>query len=206
VPSQALACEHADAQPGATSADVLRDATLCLLNEQRARHNLPALRLQAALTKASTAHAQDMVAGGYFAHESPTGGTLVDRLKAAAWLPRGGGWMAGENIAWGSGALATPQAIADSWMQSPGHRDNILRATVTQIGIGIVGGAPAHTEMSSLTYVADFGSRSGDESTLLSDYVSGWPRCGSCHRPPSRTRPRPSPRPRPSAVAAALGS
>ena len=68
-----------------------------------------------------------------------------------------GNWTIGENIAWGSGALATPRAIVNGWMHSPGHRANILRASFRDIGIGIRLGAPGPGLSGGATYVTDFG-------------------------------------------------
>ena len=67
----------------------------------------------------------------YFDHNSPTYGSPFDMLTAFGVNYR----AAGENIAMGYG---TPQAVVDGWMNSPGHRANILNANFTQIGVGYV--------------------------------------------------------------------
>src|SRR6201999_3073349 len=110
------------------------DATLCLLNQERASRGLTALSEASTLQKAADRYASDMVARRFFDHVSPGGGTFMDRIKAEGWLPAGS-WTAGENIAWGSGELGTPASIVDGWMHSPGHRANILNGAFTQIGI-----------------------------------------------------------------------
>jgi hypothetical protein len=106
-----------------------------------------------------------MVAESFFAHESPDGGTLMERLHAAGWEPDGA-WTAGENIAWGSGDRATPRAIVAAWMNSKGHRENILRAAFAQIGLGIAAGAPQANVPEAATYVTDFGSATDDAPAL----------------------------------------
>jgi uncharacterized protein YkwD len=77
--------------------------------------------------------------------------------------PRRGGtrsWSLGENIAWGSGELASPAAIVRSWMHSSGHRRNILDGGFRNIGIGVASGAPADVQgQPAATYTTDFGSR-----------------------------------------------
>jgi hypothetical protein len=69
-----------------------------------------------------------------------------------------GSWTAGENIAWGTGDLATPASIVDGWMHSAGHRANILDPDFGQVGIGIAAGAPQGRYDDAGTYVNDFAS------------------------------------------------
>jgi uncharacterized protein YkwD len=164
LPATALAgCPRAGAAP--TSPRAL-STTLCLLNAQRAAHGLAPLAADARLQKAAGAYARDMVARRFFDHTSPDGGTLLQRLHAAGWRPAGD-WTAGENIAWGSGDLATPAKIVNAWMHSPGHRANILSAAFTQIGLGIAAGAPmVGVPGTAGTYVTDFGA--GDAAVPVS--------------------------------------
>lgn len=152
APSALAACSNADVAPGDPAA---MNATLCLLNQERSDRGLSALSATSSLAKAADKHAADMVARRFFDHVSPGGGTFMDRIKAAGWLPSGS-WTAGENIAWGSGDLATPASIVDGWMHSPGHRANILNGAFTQIGIGIADGAPQAGVDDAGTYVTDF--------------------------------------------------
>ena len=74
---------------------------------------------------------------------------------------RARGWSLGENIAWGTGRLATAAQIHRSWMNSPGHRANILQRSFREIGIGIETGVPVRLSaaQSGATYTADFGVR-----------------------------------------------
>jgi uncharacterized protein YkwD len=139
-------------------------ATLCLLNEQRADHGLKAFNASTTLDRAADDYAADMVKRRFFDHISPGGGTMMDRIKAAGWVPAGS-WSAGENIAWGSGSLATPASIVDGWMHSAGHRANILNAGFTQLGIGIAPGAPQAGVRGGGTYVTDFTSGAASASS-----------------------------------------
>lgn len=77
------------------------------------------------------AKSADMASNNYFSHTSPTYGSPFDRIKAAGINYR----AAGENIAQGQ---RTPQQVVQAWMQSPGHRQNILNANYTHIGVGFV--------------------------------------------------------------------
>ncbi len=152
APSALAACASTDVAPGDPAA---ADATLCLLNKERTSRGLGVLSESAVLDRAAGKFAQDMVDRGFFDHVSPGGGTFMDRIKAAGWAPSGS-WTAGENIAWGSGSLATPASIVDGWMHSAGHRANILNGAFTQIGIGIADGAPQDGVRGGGTYVTDF--------------------------------------------------
>lgn len=102
-----------------------------LVNEQRAANGLQPLTLSAALSNAARTKSQDMHDNHYFAHESPTYGSPFEMLKSFGISYR----TAGENIAMG---YATPEAVMNAWMNSSGHRANILNASYTQIGIGYV--------------------------------------------------------------------
>jgi uncharacterized protein YkwD len=157
LPAPALAaCAGGDAVPGDAAAIA---ATLCLVNEQRAAQHLPALVRSAPLDAAADGYAREMVRRRFFDHVSPDGTTLLQRIKASGWLAASGSWTVGENIAWGSGGLGTPASIVDSWMQSAGHRDNILNGAFAEIGIGIAPGAPmTGVRGAAGTYVTDFGS------------------------------------------------
>jgi uncharacterized protein YkwD len=157
APSALAACANDDAGPGDAGAVA---ATLCLLNEQRTTHGLSAFSESTVLGQAADDFAQDMVRRRFFDHVSPGGGTFMDRIKAAGWVASGS-WSAGENIAWGSGSLATPASIVNGWMHSPGHRANILNGSFTRIGIGIEDGAPQSGVRDAGTYVTDFTSGGG---------------------------------------------
>jgi uncharacterized protein YkwD len=162
----ALPCAGAAAKtcPGATTVPTkanlatVRGATLCLLNAERTKRGLTALRLEADLTTASSAYSRQMVAQHFFAHVSPGGSSLSSRVEKTGYLTGATGWSLGENIAWGGGALSTPAHIVGSWMGSPPHRHNILDAGFTAIGIGIAAGTPQRGQRRGATYTTDFGS------------------------------------------------
>jgi uncharacterized protein YkwD len=156
LPAPAMACDGADAQ-GASPA--LEATTVCLLNVERAQQGLGPLTARDDLASAARAHAQDMVARGYFAHDAPDGTTLLDRLRTAGWLPASGYWTAGEDIAWGSGRLGSPREIVTAWMNSAGHRANILGRDFDEVGVSVAAGAPGTGADGASTFVADFGAR-----------------------------------------------
>ena len=100
-----------------------------LVNQERTSRGLNALRVDSTLTDLARAHSLDMIQRRYFSHYTPEGGSVADRADAAGLAYR----IVGENL-----AIAPDLAQAhDGLMQSPGHRENILRPDYTRIGIGI---------------------------------------------------------------------
>ena len=159
--AQSAACPNADVVPSAGNLAQVSQATLCLLNDERATHGLAPVVEAQGLTQPSAAYSARMVAENFFAHVAPDGATLVDRLAGADYIERDGDWTVGENIAWGQGDLATARNIVIAWMNSPGHRENILTGEYTEIGIGIVPGTPGDPSWGA-TYTTDFGAVNRD--------------------------------------------
>jgi uncharacterized protein YkwD len=155
--SFAVAAAPASAASPCASGTSARATTLCLVNAERAAHGVRPLRLDQRLSRAALRHSRDMVANRYFAHESRSGAGFSARIASTGWMRGRSRWNVGENLAWGSGALATPRAIVKAWMHSAGHRHNILQPRFHAIGIGIGAGAPAGNG-SGRTYTTDFGS------------------------------------------------
>ncbi len=155
--SAAGACDGARATVGNASKRVLVRATLCVLNAERARRHLRLLALNRKLSAAARGHSRAMVEQHFFSHTSLDGTSFVDRIRRTGYLEGARGWSVGENIAYGSGRLSTPRAIATAWMHSPGHRANILSTSYESIGIGIAAGTPVGGDGG--TYTTDFGRR-----------------------------------------------
>lgn len=152
----AARCAHSLTVPTTATerADAAR-ATACLVNVERTSRSLPALRRDKDLAKAAREHAGDMVRRAYFAHTSPTGGDLGDRIRRAGYGRPGDGWRAGENIGWGTGVKATPNALVDAWLDSPPHRKIMLSRRFKELGVGVATGAPGRSETGA-TYAIDF--------------------------------------------------
>ena len=100
-----------------------------LTNEQRKQNGLPALKADAQLSGVAQKKSVDMQQNGYFSHTSPTYGSPFDMMRDQGVSYK----SAGENIAQGQ---QTPQEVVKAWMDSPGHRKNILSADFTHIGVG----------------------------------------------------------------------
>src|SRR4051794_11632480 len=158
--AQTAACPDADLVPTAGNLAQVGQATLCLLNDERAAGGLRPLTIAPALTAPSAAYSARMVSENFFGHESPDGTTLTSRLTAAGYIAPDGDWTVGENLAWGQGDLATARNIMVAWMNSPGHRQNILTGDFTEVGVGIVPGTPGDASWGA-TYTTDFGNVAG---------------------------------------------
>lgn len=104
-----------------------------LTNAERARHRLGLLTVDDRLATAALRHTEDMVRRRFFAHQSPDGTQVWDRALAAGYGYR----KVAENIAAGQ---RTPADVVRAWLDSPGHRANILDGELTQIGVGLVEG------------------------------------------------------------------
>ena len=104
---------------------------ISLINDIRRENNLTELTADPTLCRIARIKAQDMHDGGYFDHTSPTYGTPFEMMLAYGIRYQ----TAAENIAYG---YKTPQAVVDGWMNSSGHRENILNPTFTKIGVGYV--------------------------------------------------------------------
>jgi uncharacterized YkwD family protein len=100
-----------------------------LTNRERARAGLPALKLDAQLSSVAQKKSEDMQQNHYFSHTSPTYGSPFDMMRDFGVTYK----TAGENIAQGQ---RTPQEVVTAWMNSPGHRANILNRQFTHIGVG----------------------------------------------------------------------
>jgi uncharacterized protein YkwD len=149
-------CANADLEATRENLSEIRTAILCLHNQVRAEHGLPSLRENKRLRKAAVAHSKDMVKDGFFEHTTPEGTTMVDRILRAKYVREDQGWALGENLAWGTGSLGTPRGAIKAWLDSPGHRANLLKRTFRDVGIGIVIGVPV-SDAAGATYTVDFG-------------------------------------------------
>ncbi len=113
--------------------DISIDKIFQLTNQEREQHGLPDLQYNNELAAAAQAKAQDMFAKNYWSHYSPTGETPWDFILAEHYRYS----YAGENLAKN---FMFSRGVMDAWMNSPTHRDNILRTQYTQIGIAVTDG------------------------------------------------------------------
>jgi uncharacterized protein YkwD len=156
----ATACQNTEVTPTPGNLDLLRAAVLCLINKERAQNGEGPLAPSDRLQQAAEVHNREMISGNYFEHVSPSGETPVDRVRAAGYIPAENvGYVIGENLAWGTLGLATPQAIVDAWIASPGHLANILEGQYSDTGIAVIAQVPPALSdgAAGATYTQEFG-------------------------------------------------
>ena len=155
-------CANADLTPTRSNGVALRKATFCLINVERRKRGLKALRSSLQLRHAARSYSRSMVRGRFFDHVSPGGSTLTTRVRRGTrYLAGAASYGLAENIAYGCGHLATPRETVKSWMDSSGHRASILSRRYRHVGIGVAFGAPTSDPLGgpAATYTTDFGYR-----------------------------------------------
>jgi uncharacterized protein YkwD len=156
----ATPCQNTQLTPDEDNLPAVTAATLCLVNQERARHSEMPLQQNADLEAAADSHSSEMVALDYFGHVAPNGLTPLARVQNTGYIPSAeDGYTVGENIAWGTLELSTPQAIVAAWIASPEHLANILEANYRDTAIGIDPEAPASlaNEQDGAVYTQEFG-------------------------------------------------
>ena len=107
---------------------------LDLINQERQNRGIPPLRMDSRLVNAARAHSQDMGCNGFFSHTGSDGSSPFDRMRRAGYTFT----AAAENIYAGGGSYNSPQAAFQGWMNSDGHRENMLNSAYVDVGIGYV--------------------------------------------------------------------
>ena len=157
APAAAQDCAGADVVAQGGKLGPATKATLCLVDVERAKTGLPALKAAGELKKAAKGHSRDMVANRYFAHDSPGGSTILSRAKDAGYLNGVKAFVLRENIGWGGGKLSSPREVVKAWMASAPHRLAILNPVLTEAGVGVAKGSPFGGP--GATYTLAFGMR-----------------------------------------------
>ena len=134
-PGQTIAIPNIDSSVLSYEKEVVR-----LVNEKRMQNGLTALSEDWELSRVARIKSQDMKDNRYFSHTSPVYGTPFQMMKNFGLSYR----SAGENIAQGQ---RTPEEVVNAWMNSSGHRANILNASYTHIGVGYVADGKYWTQM-----------------------------------------------------------
>jgi uncharacterized protein YkwD len=184
------ACANQNDLPSDVGPQVAAAATVCLLNQIRVGQGLTPLHPNNQLAIAAQGHASDMVTNRYFEHDSRDGAHYDDRIKATGYVGRADVWWLGENLAWATQQLATPQAIVEAWMNSPGHRANILEKDFLDIGIAIVTGPPTDDPGPGATYVTDFGQIQAPRRTIRTSHKVHRGRPKRCQGAPQALAPQ----------------
>jgi uncharacterized protein YkwD len=156
----ATPCQNTELMPSPANTELVRAAVLCLINRERAQNGEVPLTLSPRLQQAAEGHCDEMISADYFEHVSPSGVTPVDRIRGTGYIPNTSvGYAIGENLAWGTLGLATPQSIVGAWIASPGHLANILETQYTETGIAVTSQVPPSLAGGEpgATYAQEFG-------------------------------------------------
>ncbi|MGJ3264823.1 MAG: CAP domain-containing protein [Salinarimonas sp.] len=152
----------------------LRAEALAEVNASREAEGLDPLQAGETLHTIAQDHAEDMLARGYFAHASPEGVTVGDRFRTA-----GGGRseIVAENLAVCDGCPTPPgeervEAFQEGWMESPGHRENILRGGLTRFGFGIAADPGSGRTLAVQTFAGPGTSRGGSDAAAAAPLAS----------------------------------
>jgi uncharacterized protein YkwD len=146
APPPPARCANADAPATASSLGTMRDAVVCLINQQRTRRGLPALGVSDQLNRSAQGWTTAMIATGQFTH----GADFAARITAVGY-----DWQsAGENIATG---YPTPRAVVTAWMASTDHCQNILDPAFRDVGTGESDSPVGTVASGPATWTQDFG-------------------------------------------------
>ena len=154
------------ARTASTRLPSLEGEVLAQLNKTRVERGLRPLVASDSLQSASVLHSTAMLTGGFFQHESADGSPFSDRVKRFYPVAGFQTWTVGENLLYSSGEI-TAEAVIQAWLDSPGHRRNLLSPAWREVGVGAFEAASAGGTFGgsqTLVVTMDFGARSGGTS------------------------------------------
>jgi len=153
-------CGPTGTQVTGLSQPQMESSIACLINVQRTSSGLQPVSPNGELRQAALSHSNEMISQSYFEHTSPAGVTFEDRIERTGYMRNARSWLVGENLVWGTGQLSTPQAVVTAWMNSPPHRENLLRPTFREIGIAAIRGTPqGQSDPTGATVSSEYGYR-----------------------------------------------
>jgi uncharacterized protein YkwD len=159
-------CANANLSPSSAAETAIAEkATRCLINRERRKHGLRKTKYNGDLQQASDWQAQDMLSHAYFAHQRSGGPAFTARITRFGYGDDSNGYSLGENIAWSTTGGASAREMVSMWMNSPGHRANILRKQFKEQAVsalyspGNVGGDYEEANGPFVVYVSQFGTR-----------------------------------------------
>jgi uncharacterized protein YkwD len=161
APASAADCGPVDTQVTGLNEAQMDSSITCLINDERVSHGLQPVNPNTDLRKAAESHSNEMISQSYFEHTSPAGLTFMDRIESTGYMQGARSWTVGENLVWGTGPLSTPQAVVTAWMNSPPHRENLLRPNFREIGVSALAGTPVSgIDLTGVTVSSEYGYRS----------------------------------------------
>lgn len=139
-----------------------RRAVMCLVNAERGQRGLRKLDHSKKLQRASQRHSNVMQQKKCFSHVCPGERSLSGRLSGVSYLVNGlSSYAYGENIGWGANNHSTPKNMVKAWMNSSGHRANILDPRFRDFGVGYTKGDYRSKRANAAFFTTDFGRRKG---------------------------------------------
>jgi uncharacterized protein YkwD len=160
--ASATSCPNTEVEVSGLGQNQMESSITCLINEERTSRGLGAVQSNGDLRDAALSHSNEMVAQQYFEHTSPQGVTFIDRIESTGYMRSARSWIVGENLVWGTGPLSTPQSLVTAWMNSPPHRENLLKARFNEIGVAAVDGTPEGDQGDpGVTVSSEYGFRAG---------------------------------------------
>jgi uncharacterized protein YkwD len=161
TPSTKRPCRGADLAPTAGDSTAIGAATLCLIDRIRAAWHLAPVRANSALRAVAASQVHSMVRWDYFADVRPSGQTPMSLVARTSYRVHASRVSVAQNIAWGTGPLATPARIVAAWMASPPHRRLILTGYFRDAGVAAVPAVPWRLGRGrrGATYAIEFGTR-----------------------------------------------
>ncbi|MGA9636748.1 MAG: CAP domain-containing protein [Solirubrobacterales bacterium] len=158
--ASAADCGPVDTQVTGLNEAQMESSITCLINDERTSRGLQPVSSNDDLRRAAVSHSNEMIDQGYFEHTSPAGLTFMDRIESTGYMRGARSWTVGENLVWGTGPLSTPQALVTAWMNSPPHRQNLLRPTFRELGVAALTGTPvSRSDQTGTTVSSEYGYR-----------------------------------------------
>lgn len=133
---------------------------ICMINYARAKAGVKKLPSETLLAGSAVRKAKRIVKCGKFTHY-PCGDELATPFRQAGYIAPGYRWTVGENLAWGSGAYASPTSVLKRWLESPPHRKNLLSSRWREQGVAVVRAARLFGYDNVSIWVNHFGTRTG---------------------------------------------
>jgi uncharacterized protein YkwD len=160
APASAADCGPVGIQVTGLNEAQMESSITCLINDERTSRGLAPVTSNSDLRQAAVGHSDEMIRQSYFEHTSPAGLSFIDRIEGTGYMRGARSWTVGENLVWGTGPLSTPQALVTAWMNSPPHRENLLRPAFREIGVAALPGTPVgKTDLTGVTVSSEYGAR-----------------------------------------------
>jgi uncharacterized protein YkwD len=160
APASAANCGPVNTQITGLNETQMESSITCLINDERSSYGLRPVTGNGDLRQAAVSHSSEMISESYFEHTSPAGLSFIDRIQSTGYMNGARSWTVGENLVWGTGPLSTPQALVTAWMNSPPHRENLLRPAFREIGVAALPGTPvSRNDLTGVTVSSEYGYR-----------------------------------------------